>query len=86
MSIQGFGGLSAPDVHPVQGVACVTGSSHTSVITLTGLLVACVVNGDTISSVLHQAAWLVVAITILILVQLIAARCRPARPAGSRFL
>ncbi|MFS4093055.1 hypothetical protein [Streptomyces sp. AF1A] len=44
-------------------------------ITLTGVL-ACVVNGDTLTGVLHQAAWLVVAITILVLVQSVAGRLR----------
>jgi uncharacterized membrane protein len=55
------------------------------VITLTGVL-ACVVNGDTITSALRQATWLVVAITILVLVQLVAAclRGKAAEPLTPR--
>jgi hypothetical protein len=79
MSIQGFGGLSVLDVHPLQTAVCGTGSRHKTVITLAGVL-ACVVNGDTMTSVLHEAAWLVVAVTILVLVQLVAA-CLPGKAA-----
>ncbi|MER6028473.1 hypothetical protein [Streptomyces sp. NPDC001851] len=81
MSIHGFGGLSALEVHPLQTVLCGSGSHRKNTIALAGLL-ACVVNGDTMTSVLHAAAWLVVAITILVLVQLVAARL----PAGRREL
>ncbi|MEU8028333.1 hypothetical protein [Streptomyces sp. NPDC049099] len=73
MSIQGFGGLSVLEVHPLQNVVCRSGSRHKATIGLAGVL-ACVINGDTLTSVLHEAAWLVVAITILVLVQLVAAR------------
>lgn len=83
MSIQGFGGPSALDVHPLQAVACGTGSRHKTMITLAGAL-ACVVNGDTMTSVLRQATWLVVAITVLVLVQLVAACLPEARRASRR--
>ncbi|MEU2717871.1 hypothetical protein [Streptomyces sp. NPDC007205] len=72
MSIHGFGGFSALEVHPLQTVVCGSGSRHKSTIALAGVM-ACVVNGDTMTSVLHEAVWLVVAITILVLVQLVAA-------------
>ncbi|MEU1406901.1 hypothetical protein ABZ471_31930 [Streptomyces sp. NPDC005728] len=52
-------------------------------ITLAGAL-ACVVNGDTMTSVLRQATWLVVAITVLVLVQLVAACLPEARRASRR--
>ncbi|WP_063797305.1 MULTISPECIES: hypothetical protein [Streptomyces] len=73
MPILGPGGLSVLDVHPLRTVARGTDSRQTTMLTLAAVL-ACVINGDTMSSVLHQATWLVVAITILVVVQLVAAR------------
>ncbi|MEU6670428.1 hypothetical protein [Streptomyces sp. NPDC046727] len=85
MSIQGFGELSVLDVHPLQTVACTTDSCRKTVIALAGVL-ACVVNGDTMTRVLHEATWLVVAIAILILVQPVAAYLsrKAARPLATR--
>ncbi|MEU9476530.1 hypothetical protein [Streptomyces sp. NPDC048191] len=81
MSIQGFAGLSVLDVHPLKVAPCGAEDRPKAVITLAGAL-ACVVNGDTMTGVLHEASWLVVAITVLVLVQLVAARL-PGRAAES---
>ncbi|MFK0125427.1 hypothetical protein ACIQSP_19180 [Streptomyces nigra] len=50
---------------------------------ITGVLLACVINGDTVTGVLRQATWLVIAVIVLIVVQMIAsyrpqARVKPA--------
>ncbi|MFE2064239.1 hypothetical protein ACFXDH_17840 [Streptomyces sp. NPDC059467] len=38
------------------------------------VVLACVINGDTMTGVLRQATWLVVAVIVLIVVQVIATR------------
>jgi len=45
-------------------------------------VMACVINGDTMTGVLRQATWLVVAVTVLIVVETIAMRLpqQPVKP------
>jgi VIT1/CCC1 family predicted Fe2+/Mn2+ transporter len=52
---------------------------------ITGVVLACVINGDTMSGVLRQATWLVLAITVLIVVQAVALNLprRPVKPAAA---
>lgn len=70
MPIPGSGGLPALDIHPLQTLACGTDSRNKTKIVL-AVILACVINGDSLTSVLQQATWLVVSITVLILVQVI---------------
>ncbi|MBZ6171445.1 hypothetical protein KVH24_05220 [Streptomyces olivaceus] len=64
------GGLSAIDTHLLQTLACGTDSGNKRMIALLVVL-TCVINGDTMTSVLRQTTWLVVAVIILIVVQAI---------------
>ncbi|MFS4107546.1 hypothetical protein [Streptomyces sp. PD-S100-1] len=70
MPIPAFGGLPVLGAHPLQTVACGTDSRKEVMITL-AVVSACVINGDTdtMTDVLRQATWLVVAVIILTVVQ-----------------
>ncbi|WP_432110289.1 hypothetical protein [Streptomyces sp. AA1529] len=71
MPILGLGGLSALDSHLLGTLARGTDSRKKILIPL-AVVLACVINGDTMTSVLRQATWLTVAVIILIVVQAIA--------------
>ncbi|MEV6962005.1 hypothetical protein AB0M97_23025 [Streptomyces sp. NPDC051207] len=71
MPILGFGGLPVLDTHLLDTVACGSRSIKKIMIPLAVVLV-CVINGDTMTGVLRQATWLVVAVIVLITVQVIA--------------
>ncbi|QHA04725.1 hypothetical protein GQF42_16765 [Streptomyces broussonetiae] len=81
MPILGSGGLPALDVHPIQTLACGSDSRNKTKIVLL-IVLACVINGDSLTNVLQQATWLVVSITVLIIVQVVAGHLRwaPAKP------
>ncbi|MFR0353175.1 hypothetical protein [Streptomyces sediminimaris] len=70
MPIPANGGLSALDIHRLQTLACGTDSRNKTKIVL-AVILACVVNGDSLTSLLQQATWLVASITVLILVQVV---------------
>ncbi|MEU5793357.1 hypothetical protein ABZ800_07455 [Streptomyces sp. NPDC047813] len=70
MPSPGNGGLPARGIHPLQTFACGTDSRNKTKIVL-AVILACIINGDSLTSVLQQATWLVVSITVLILVQVI---------------
>ncbi|MCX5049543.1 hypothetical protein [Streptomyces sp. NBC_00474] len=58
------------DTRLLQTVARGTDSGKAMIATATAL--ACVINGDTMTDVLRQATWLILAITVLIIVQVVA--------------
>ncbi|MGW1897709.1 hypothetical protein ACWCQB_09675 [Streptomyces hirsutus] len=68
MPIPGFGGLPMFDAHLFQTVACGTDSRKKVMIAM-AVALACVINGDTMTDVLRQATWLVVAVIVLVIVQ-----------------
>ncbi|UFR03189.1 hypothetical protein KBP30_19265 [Streptomyces sp. Go40/10] len=70
MPIPASGGLPTLDIHRLQTLACRTDSRNKTKIGL-AVILACVLNGDSLTSVLQQATWLVVSITVLILVQVV---------------
>ncbi|MFK4021139.1 hypothetical protein ACOZDZ_01325 [Streptomyces griseoincarnatus] len=84
MPIPGLGGLSVLDTHLLETVARGTDSRKKVMIPL-AVFMACVINGDTMSGLLRQATWLVVAVIVLIVVQAIALRIpRPrVKPVGA---
>ncbi|MEU4150755.1 hypothetical protein [Streptomyces sp. NPDC026659] len=62
--------------HLLQTVARGTDGRNKAVITATaalGCVISCVMNGDTMTNILYQGTWLVVAITVLIIVRAVAA-------------
>ncbi|WP_185832686.1 hypothetical protein [Streptomyces sp. WAC 04229] len=67
------GGLSFIDARLLQTLARGTDSGNKTMIMYAAAL-ACVINGDTMTDVLRQATWLVVAVIILIIVQETSAR------------
>jgi hypothetical protein len=73
MPILGLGGLSVLDTHLLATLARGT-DSRKKIMLLLAVLTACVINGDTMTGVLRQATWLVVAVIVLIVVQTIAMR------------
>jgi hypothetical protein len=73
MPIPGLGGLSVLDTHLLETVARGTDSRKKIMIPL-AVVMACVINGDTMTGVLRQATWLVVAVIVLTVVQAIAGR------------
>ncbi|WP_449349967.1 hypothetical protein [Streptomyces shaanxiensis] len=73
MPIPGLGGLSVLDTHLLATLARGTDSRKKIMIPL-AVVAACVINGDTMTGVLRQATWLVVAVIVLIIVQAIALR------------
>ncbi|BCL29214.1 hypothetical protein ACFFS2_19665 [Streptomyces aurantiacus] len=73
MPIPGLGGLSVLDTHLLSTLARGTDSCKKIMLPL-ALVAACVINGDTASGVLRQATWLVVAVSVLVVVQAIALR------------
>ncbi|MER5992773.1 hypothetical protein [Streptomyces viridosporus] len=73
MPIPGLGGLSVLDTHLLATLARGT-DSRKKIMLLLAVLAACVINGDTMTGVLRQATWLVVAVIVLIVVQTIAMR------------
>ncbi|MFD8394038.1 hypothetical protein ACFV2N_33725 [Streptomyces sp. NPDC059680] len=73
MPFPALGGAPLPDNHLVRTLARTTDSGKEPVIVMATLL-ACVINGDTMTGLLRQTTWLVVAVTILIIVQTITAR------------
>ncbi|MFJ7136319.1 hypothetical protein [Streptomyces fungicidicus] len=81
MPIPGFGGLSVLDTHLLATLARGT-DSRKKIMLLLAAVMACVINGDTMTGVLRQATWLVVAVTVLIVVETIAMRLpqQPVKP------
>ncbi|MGW5366875.1 hypothetical protein ACWER6_19625 [Streptomyces sp. NPDC004009] len=73
MPIPGLGGLSVLDTHLLATLARGT-DSRKKFMLLLAVVTACVINGDTMTGILRQAAWLVVAVIVLIVVQAIAMR------------
>ncbi|MER6109596.1 hypothetical protein [Streptomyces hirsutus] len=71
MPIPGLGGLSVLDTHLLATLARATDSRKKIMLPL-AVVMACVINGDTMTGVLRQATWLVVAVIVLIIVQAIA--------------
>ncbi|MFF7394557.1 hypothetical protein ACFZAE_39860 [Streptomyces scabiei] len=78
MPILGLGGLSVLDTHLLATFARGTDSRKKIMLAL-AVVAACVINGDTMTGVLRQATWLVVAVVVLIVVQAIALRLPQAR-------
>ncbi|TQJ75196.1 hypothetical protein [Streptomyces sp. SLBN-31] len=72
MPIPGLGGLSVLDTHLLATLARGTDSRKKIMIPL-AVAIACVINGDTMTGVLRQATWLVVAVIVLVVVQAVAA-------------
>ncbi|MEW1774128.1 hypothetical protein [Streptomyces sp. NPDC086777] len=68
MPIPGLGGLSVLDTHLLETVARGTDSCKKIMIPL-AVIMACVINGDTMTGALRQATWLVIAVTVLVVVQ-----------------
>jgi hypothetical protein len=73
MPIPGLGGLSVLDTHLLATLARGT-DSRKKIMLLLAVVMACVINGDTMTGVLRQATWLVAAVIVLIVVQAIAMR------------
>lgn len=71
MPIPGLGGLSVLDTHLLATLARGTDSRKKIMLPL-AVVVACVINGDTMTGVLRQATLLVVAVIVLIVVQVVA--------------
>ncbi|MFJ7237982.1 hypothetical protein ACIQWB_12680 [Streptomyces olivaceus] len=71
MPIPGLGGLSVLDTHLLATLARGTDSRKKIMLPL-AVVLACVINGDTMTGVLRQATWLVVAVIVLVIVQGIA--------------
>ncbi|MFE1253434.1 hypothetical protein [Streptomyces fungicidicus] len=71
MPILGLGGLSVLDTHLLATLARGTDSRKKIMLSL-AVVLACVINGDTMTGVLRQATWLVVAVIVLIIVQAVA--------------
>ncbi|MFE1886941.1 hypothetical protein [Streptomyces diastatochromogenes] len=78
MPILGLGGLSMLDTHLLATLARGTDSRKKIMVPL-AIVMACVINGDTMTGVLRQATWLVVAVIMLIVVQAIAEHLPPPR-------
>ncbi|MEU1196830.1 hypothetical protein ABZ446_11475 [Streptomyces sp. NPDC005813] len=76
MPIPGLGGLSVLDTHLLATLARGTDSRKKIMVPL-AMVLACVINGDTMTGVLQQATWLVVAVIMLIVVQAIAEHLQP---------
>ncbi|EPD56086.1 hypothetical protein [Streptomyces sp. HGB0020] len=75
MPIPGLGGLSVLDTHLLATLARGTDSRKKIMVPL-AMVMACVINGDSMTGVLRQATWLVVAVIVLVVVQAIA-ECLP---------
>ncbi|MGY1998284.1 hypothetical protein ACR31U_18175 [Streptomyces rochei] len=73
MPIPGLGGLPVLDTHLLATLARGT-DSRKKIMLLLAVVMACVINGDTMTGVLRQATWLVVAAIVLIIVQAIVVR------------
>ncbi|OIK06923.1 hypothetical protein [Streptomyces monashensis] len=73
MPIPGLGRLSALDTHLLETVARGTHSRKKIMIAL-AVVVTCVINAEAMTALLRQATWLVVAVIVLIVVRVIAAR------------
>ncbi|MFI7137557.1 hypothetical protein ACIBQ5_07255 [Streptomyces massasporeus] len=73
-----LGGVPLPDNHLLRTVACTTDSRKEFMIIATVLL-ACVINGDTVTGVLRQATWLTITVIVLVVVQAIAAHLPRSR-------
>ncbi|GHI06395.1 hypothetical protein AQI88_18805 [Streptomyces cellostaticus] len=71
MPFPALGGAPLPDHHLFRTLARATDSGKEPVIAM-AVVLACVINGDTMTGVLRQATWLVVAVIVLIAVQMIA--------------
>jgi hypothetical protein len=71
MPFPALGGAPLPDIHLIRTLARATDSGKEPMIAM-AIVLACVINGDTITGVLRQATWLVVAVIVLIAVQMIA--------------
>ncbi|SFY53471.1 hypothetical protein [Streptomyces sp. F-1] len=71
MPIPGLGGLSVLDAHLLETLARGTDSRKKIMIPL-AVVMACVINGDTVIGALRQATWLVVAVIVLVIVQVLA--------------
>ncbi|MFJ8573582.1 hypothetical protein [[Kitasatospora] papulosa] len=78
MFVPGIGGLSVLDTHLFATLARETDSRKKFMILL-AVVVACVINGDTMTGVLRQATWLVSVLVVLIVVQTAAERLRRSR-------
>jgi hypothetical protein len=71
MPFPALGGVPLWDNHLFRTLASATDSGKEPMMIMVALL-ACVINGDTVTGVLRQATWLVIAVIVLRLVQLIA--------------
>ncbi|MFG2028142.1 hypothetical protein [Streptomyces sp. NPDC048825] len=78
MPIPGLGGLSVLDTHLLATLARGTDSRKKIMLSL-AVVAACVINGDTMTGVLRQATWLIVAVVVLIVVQAIAVHLPQSR-------
>ncbi|MFC8659493.1 hypothetical protein ACFUCT_30415 [Streptomyces parvus] len=68
-----LGGTALVHTHLLRTVARCTDSRKEPLFAV-ALILACVVNGDSLTSVLRQATWFVVALIVLIIVQVIVNR------------
>ncbi|GGQ03577.1 MULTISPECIES: hypothetical protein [Streptomyces] len=71
MPFLALGGAPLWNNHLFRTLAPATDSGKEPLVIM-AVLLACVVNGDTVTGVLRQATWLVVAVIILLVVQLVA--------------
>ncbi|MFD7611243.1 hypothetical protein [Streptomyces sp. NPDC059828] len=72
MPFLALGGVPLLDCHLLRTLARATDSRKEYMIITAALVLACVINGDTVSGVLEQATRLVVVITVLVIVQTLA--------------
>ncbi|GGV49880.1 hypothetical protein GCM10010277_44240 [Streptomyces longisporoflavus] len=71
MPFPALGGFPLPGNHPLGTFARSTDSRNDSLIIL-GVVLACVINGDTVSSILEQSTRLAVVVCVLIIVRALA--------------
>ncbi|MGA5002702.1 hypothetical protein ACPCB7_32325 [Streptomyces arboris] len=64
--------ISARGVH-FRTLAYGTDSRNSQLILL-GVILSCVINGDSVTGILRQATWLVVTLVVLIIVQIVQSR------------
>jgi hypothetical protein len=70
MPFPALGGAPLPDNHLIRTLARATDSGKEPMIAM-AVVLACVINGDTMTGVLRQATWLVVAVIVLTVLQMI---------------
>ncbi|KAF0650970.1 MULTISPECIES: hypothetical protein [Streptomyces] len=73
MPFPALGGVPLSDNHLLRTLASATDSGKESLLIM-GVLLACVINGDTVTGVLRQATWLVIVVIVLQVVQLLQVR------------